>query len=65
MRVYIKEWPDMTATIISESGQVIWTFSSIEDARQACDEWHNIVAGESAMVHTKDRASSFAYANAC
>ena len=38
MRIYIKEWPNKTASIITAEGQVIWTFSSSETARQACRE---------------------------
>jgi len=50
MMVFIKEWPNKTATIISDNGQVIWTFSNIDQARRACGEWHNLVAGEPVVV---------------
>lgn len=50
MRIYIKEWPNRTATIMSANGQVIWTFSSTDEARQACSEWHNLVDGEPVIV---------------
>jgi len=50
MKVYIKEWPNRTATIMTGNGQVIWTFSSMEEAHQACSEWHNLVAGEPVIV---------------
>jgi len=39
MRMVIKEWPNRTATIMTEIGQVVWTFSSTEQARAACREW--------------------------
>jgi hypothetical protein len=52
MMVFIKEWPNKTATIISNNGQVIWTFSNIDQARRACGEWHNLVAGEPVVVLT-------------
>ena len=39
MRVVIKEWPNRTATLMTEIGQVVWTFSSAEHARAACREW--------------------------
>lgn len=51
MRVYIKEWPNRTATIMTDTGQVIWTFSSTDEARRACMEWHNLVGGEPVFVH--------------
>jgi len=51
MSVYIKEWPNRTATIMTDTGQVVWTFSSAAEARQACSEWHNLVAGEPVVVH--------------
>ncbi|MGB5715527.1 MAG: hypothetical protein WBN81_00340 [Gammaproteobacteria bacterium] len=47
MNVYIKEWPNKTATILTANGQVIWTFSTVAEARQVCLDWHSIVyAGE-------------------
>jgi hypothetical protein len=39
MRVVIKEWPNRTATLMTEIGQVVWTFSSAEHARAVCREW--------------------------
>ena len=51
MNVYIKEWPNKTATILTANGQVIWTFSSVTEARQVCDDWHGIVyAGDAACL---------------
>ncbi|MGD8619973.1 MAG: hypothetical protein PVH54_12410 [Gammaproteobacteria bacterium] len=44
MRIYIKEWPNKTASIITAEGQVIWTFSSSESARQACREWRSLMS---------------------
>jgi hypothetical protein len=43
MRVFIKEWPNKTATILTANGQVVWTFSSAAVARQACHDWRSIV----------------------
>jgi len=43
MKVYIKEWADKTASILTENGQVVWTFSSAAEARQACTDWHSII----------------------
>ena len=42
MKVYIKEWADKTASLLTENGQVVWTFSSAAAARQACTDWHSI-----------------------
>ena len=39
MKLFIKEWPNKTATIMTENGQVVWTFSNREIARVACQEW--------------------------
>ena len=41
MKVYIKEWADKTASIPTDNGQVVWTFSSAAGARQACTDWHH------------------------
>ncbi|MEZ5541384.1 MAG: hypothetical protein R3F42_05000 [Pseudomonadota bacterium] len=51
MQVIIKEWPNKTASLISESGQLIWTFSTVQEARQACSDWHNLVDCEPVFVH--------------
>jgi len=46
MRVYIKEWENRTASIITAEGQVIWTFSSSAAALQACREWRSLVSAD-------------------
>ena len=46
MRIVIKEWPNRTATIMTEIGQVVWTFSSADQARAACREWLSPATGE-------------------
>jgi hypothetical protein len=43
MKVYTKEWADKTASILTDNGQVVWTFSSAAEARQACTDWHSII----------------------
>lgn len=35
MNFYIKEWPDDTATLMTERGHVIWIFPSVEEAEAA------------------------------
>ena len=65
MNVYIKEWPNKTATILTANGQVIWTFSSVAEARQVCLDWHSIVyAGEDACHEDRcdDSASCYCLA---
>ena len=45
MSFYIKEWPDNTATLMTERGHVIWIFPSVEEAEIAaedCDEIANV-----------------------
>ena len=42
MKVYIKEWPNKTATLMTENGQVIWTFSSVAEARDVCRAWFRL-----------------------
>ncbi len=39
MKFFIKEWSDDTATLMTEYGQVIWTFISRQDAIEGCAEW--------------------------
>jgi len=65
MNVYIKEWSNKTATILTANGQVIWTFSSVAEARQVCADWHGIVyAGEAAELEnpTDHEASCYCLA---
>lgn len=38
MIFYIKEWPDNTATLMNETGRVVWTFASVEEAADSCHE---------------------------
>ena len=42
MVFYIKEWPDGHATLMTDNGVVLWTFSSVEDAQSACRDWYNM-----------------------
>lgn len=62
MRVFIRQWPGNTATIMGENGEVIWTFSSLDEARKACNDWHNLVDSEPVFIHDEpdDRVPSAA-----
>ena len=40
MNFYIRELLDGSATLMTDNGVVLWTFCSVEDARQACREWY-------------------------
>lgn len=46
MNFYIKEWPDNTATLMTGIGQVLWKFSSVDEARQACEDYYDLNAVE-------------------
>jgi hypothetical protein len=50
MKVLIKEWPNRTATIMTENGQVVWTFSSVAAARTACQEWQDLNAEVAELI---------------
>ena len=41
MKLFVKEWPNKTATLITENGQVVWTFGSVEEARETCKQWYS------------------------
>lgn len=47
MKLYIRELPNNSATVMTESGQTIWTFSGIAEACQACREWNKLPDTES------------------
>ncbi len=42
MVILIKKWPNDTATLMTEMGQVLFTFSTVEDAKSACHQWEYI-----------------------
>ena len=42
MKFFIKEWPDETASLMSENGSVIAYFPSIDDAIDVCHEWYQL-----------------------
>ena len=42
MVILIKKWPNHTATLMTEMGQVLSTFSTVEDAKSACHQWEYI-----------------------
>lgn len=37
---YVKEWADETALLLTPNGQVIGTFSSVEEATSTCMQLH-------------------------
>lgn len=39
MNFYIKEWPDNTATLMTEGGRVVWTFVTVEEAEEAAPDF--------------------------
>lgn len=41
MKVFIKVWPNKSASLVTESDGELWTFSSLEAAKLACGEWQN------------------------
>jgi hypothetical protein len=61
MRIYIKEWPNKTASIITAEGQVIWTFSCSETARQACREWRSLMSPNDIECYDSASADSARY----
>jgi hypothetical protein len=42
MHLYIKEWADDTATLMTESGHVLCVFPSIEEAQSSCLEDYSL-----------------------
>jgi ABC-type multidrug transport system ATPase subunit len=46
MYFYIKEWPNKTATLMSDHGTVLWTFHNVEEAQEVCREWYRVQEGE-------------------
>jgi hypothetical protein len=65
VRLLIKEWDNRTATIMTENGQVLWTFSSIQDARLACREWQTLSGAEPVSCQEEPASNSAQQAVAC
>lgn len=42
MHFIIKEWPNKMATLMTEDGVVLWTFSDAEEARRVCHAWRSL-----------------------
>ena len=40
MKMYFKEQADMGVTLISETGENLWQFTSMADAIKTCREFH-------------------------
>lgn len=60
MKVYIKVWPNKTATILTGNGEVVWTFSSLSEAWQACNDWCSIIhVGNSNCCDDPDEAAAY------
>lgn len=39
MHYLIKEWPNKMATLMTEDGVVLWTFDTVEEAKQVWQDW--------------------------
>ena len=46
MYFYIKEWPNRTATLMSENGTILWTFHNVDEAQKVCKEWYQVQDGD-------------------
>jgi hypothetical protein len=42
MLFFIREWPNKTATLMTENGVVLWTFASVKEAENVCEEWYRV-----------------------
>ena len=49
MYCLIKEWPNKMATLMTEDGVVLWTFSSVEEARKVWQDWCSLHSTQSAL----------------
>lgn len=39
MQYLIKEWPNKMATLMTEDGVVLWTFSNVKEAEKVWKDW--------------------------
>lgn len=54
MNFYIKEWPDNTATLMTERGHVVWIFPSVEEAEEAAENDHEIVGRQNMKLEKRE-----------
>jgi len=56
MKLFIRELPNNSVTVMTESGQTIWTFPGIAEACQACREWNRLPCSEPVeyFIETED-----------
>jgi len=55
MNFYIKEWPDDTATLMTEGGRVVWIFPSVEEAEAAAQNGDEIMQPKNRMPEKTNR----------
>ena len=55
MNFYIKEWPDDTATLMTEGGRVVWIFPSVEEAEAAAQNGDEIMQPGNGIPEKTDR----------
>ena len=53
MNFYIKEWPDDTATLMTEGGRVVWTFATVEEAEEAAQDFERAPARRNDRPETR------------
>lgn len=58
MNFYIKEWPDDTATLMTERGRVVWIFPSVEEAAAAAQNWDEIMQFKNGTSENNKSASA-------
>jgi hypothetical protein len=54
MSFYIKEWPDNTATLMTEGGRVVWIFPSVEEAEEAAENCGEIANAKKIKLEKKE-----------
>lgn len=62
MRFFIKEWSDDTVTLMTDQGQVIWTFDSVPSAIRGAREWAGYAENESPFPRDEQPARPLAIA---
>jgi len=55
MNFYIKEWPDDTATLMTEGGRVVWIFPSVEEAEVAAQNGDEIMQAKNGIPEKTNR----------
>ena len=62
---YIKTWPDDTATLMTDNGQVLWSFHCLNDAVSAAREWYAMNEDKIGHIDSLNEGEIYSFLDTC